>query len=370
VSRPSFASLFGGFRGVDIGAQAAGYELAWSLEYDPALAEVGAQLPGKVHVLDVLDADPRRFERVDVLHASPPCPNFSVAKTGRGETAQDQALAAKVAEFVTVLRPRVFTLENVYAYRLSESWASIENALHAAGYWFHLAHANAADFAVPQTRRRMIVRAVLGGWVPHLPEPEPWVGWYQAIEDLIPTLPESKFAEWQLARLPETMTMNGIRAFLVFDGMRMDDEPAQTICANRLGSKAFLVNTREGHHGGNPAAVMDDEPIYTLPATSSPARHKAWLSAGRVVSMTPRALARLQSFPDWYELPDKKSLAYKGIGNACPPLEFEKIYRKFVVDGVIPVAAQDFFAPVSRDRDADYGGLNETYRCFRSPERC
>jgi DNA (cytosine-5)-methyltransferase 1 len=332
VSRPSFASLFGGFRGVDIGAQAAGYELAWSLEYDPALAEVGAQLPGKVHVLDVLDADPRRFERVDVLHASPPCPNFSVAKTGRGETAQDRALAAKVAEFVTVLRPRVFTLENVYAYRLSESWASIENALHAAGYWLHLAHANAADFAVPQTRRRMIVRAVLGGWVPHLPEPEPWVGWYQAIEDLIPTLPESKFAKWQLDRLPETMTMNGTRAFLAFDGIRMDGESAQTICANEHGSKAFLVDGKLNDNSQSITVRNGHDPAFAVTTSHNNRDIKAWLSYGRVVKMTTRALARFQSFPDWYELPDKKSLAYKGIGNACPPLEFEKIYKEFVVD--------------------------------------
>lgn len=305
MSRPSFASLFGGFRGVDIGAQAAGYELAWSLEYDPALAEVGAQLPGKVHVLDVLDADPRRFERVDALHASPPCQNFSVAKTGRGETAQDRALAAKVAEFVTVLRPRVFTLENVYAYRLSKSWALIENALHAAGYWLHLAHANAADFAVPQTRRRMIVRAVLGGWVPYLPEPEPWVGWYQAIEDLIPSLPESRFAKWQLERL------------------------ANTPMGSR--SRAFLVDGKLSTSGDDKVLQIHDarEPVGTVVSSYSVYRGaRAWLSSGRVVSMTPRALARFQSFPDWYELPEKTSLACKGIGNACPPLEFEKIYRQ------------------------------------------
>ena len=29
----------------------------------------------------------------------------------------------------------------------------------------------------------------------------PWVGWYAAIEDILHTLPESKFAPWQIARL-------------------------------------------------------------------------------------------------------------------------------------------------------------------------
>jgi len=40
--------------------------------------------------------------------------------------------------------------------------------------------------------------------------------------------------------------------------------------------------------------------------------------------MTPRALARFQTFPDWYELPDTKSLACRIIGNAVPPLAMKK----------------------------------------------
>jgi len=48
-----------------------------------------------------------------------------------------------------------------------------------------------------------------------------------------------------------------------------------------------------------------------------------------VVKLTPRALARLQSFPDSYILPDKNTLACFGIGNAVPPLMVEKLYRQF-----------------------------------------
>jgi site-specific DNA-cytosine methylase len=36
--------------------------------------------------------------------------------------------------------------------------------------------------------------------------------------------------------------------------------------------------------------------------------------------MTPRALARFQSFPDDYQLPPLKRLACKIIGNAVPPV--------------------------------------------------
>jgi site-specific DNA-cytosine methylase len=52
---------------------------------------------------------------------------------------------------------------------------------------------------------------------------------------------------------------------------------------------------------------------------------RAWLSQGRVVRMTPRALARFQAFPDTYALPDGAALACRVIGNAVPPLLMQRI---------------------------------------------
>lgn len=333
----SFGSLFSGFGGADIGAQDAGLELAWGVELEPAIAAVAnANLGNHVQVLDILDANPHRFDRVDVLHASPPCPNFSVAKATRSETALDIALARKVAEFVTVLRPQVFTLENVYAYRLSKSWAIIEEALHAAGYWTNLAHVNSADFGVPQTRKRMIVRAVLGGWVPYLPPAEPWVGWYQAIEDLIPTLPESRFAKWQLDRLPEdvqTLLLDSKNMNQEFGKLyRQGIEPAVTVTTDHP-PRAFLVDGKLSTSGDEKSLQIHDavEPSGTVVSSHSAYRDaRAWLSRGRVVKMTTRALARFQSFPDTYELPDNNALACKGIGNAVPSLMYQKIIRQMV----------------------------------------
>ena len=173
----TFGSLFSGFGGADIGAMAAGLTPLWGVEFEGQIAAVANRnLGDHVRAADILACDPTDFPPVDVLHASPPCPNFSVAKAGGEETAQDIALAQRVADFVTTLGPGVFTLENVWAYRNSRSWRLIEDALYGAGYWLSIDHVNAADFGVPQTRKRMIVRAVRGGWVPMLPPAEPWVG--------------------------------------------------------------------------------------------------------------------------------------------------------------------------------------------------
>lgn len=377
----TFASLFSGFGGADIGAMQAGLTPLWGVEYIPEIAAVAnANLGNHIMVADILDLDPATFATVDVLHASPPCPNFSVAKAGAVETPHDLAMAQKVAAFVTTLRPRVFTLENVWGYRNSQSWAVIRDALYEAGYWLNVEHVNAADFGVPQTRKRMIVRAILGGWVPYLPAPVSWVGWYAAIEDLLPTLPESKLAPWQLARLPDDLRQSLLWAHgpIADDEppvMRQPDKPSMTLGTTSGPYNAVLIKGGDASGTGgrwravlvgnnanatSGARILPDagDPAATLRTDSGGRLQRAVLinseNAGQewggirswssqamtmstsstspkavfpfsVVAMTPRCLARFQSFPDWYELPIKKTLAARGIGNAVPPLLYQRI---------------------------------------------
>ena len=118
-----------------------------------------------------------------------------------------------------------------------------------------------------------------------------------------------------------------------------------------------IVNTREMHDPDSGAAYTargGDDPIYTIAATSNVSRNKA--SVGyRIVEMTPRALARFQGFPDWYQLPASKAhtkktgekfvtfqdelltpdsvgktLACRIIGNAVPPLFSWQLYRHLI----------------------------------------
>ena len=69
----TIATLFSGFDLAGQGAKAAGYKLAWGIEKEPAIAEVGNFNHGDhINVASILDCDPYDFERPGLLWASPP----------------------------------------------------------------------------------------------------------------------------------------------------------------------------------------------------------------------------------------------------------------------------------------------------------
>jgi DNA (cytosine-5)-methyltransferase 1 len=334
------ATIFSGGGGADIGLSQAGLGVRWGIEQDEAVAQVARENGLPVQVGDVTEVDPGSYEAVDVLHASPPCPNFSVAKTAGKETEEDVSLARGAVRFVRGVEPKLFTLENVWGYRKSDSWRLIREVLQGEGYRWNAWRLCVANYGVPQTRKRMIVAARKCGPRPtrppatHAEEPgggglfgeglSEWVGWYEAVQDLIPGLPETELADWQKDRLPDELVETTIVDTQpnARGQCRRGAEPTKTVAADPSGGvpRAVLVsnmNTEWGdgmHEGDEPSLTVTDQHGGRLRA----------MLGRRVVQMTPRCLARFQSFPDSYELPESKSLACRIIGNAVPPLAMRK----------------------------------------------
>lgn len=379
----TISTLFSGGEGVGIGAKAAGLQHLWGVEWDDDIASV-ARLNG----FNTLTGDVRdralmlSLLRPDVIHASPVCKNASNAKADGEESPEDIETADAVCAYIDHFRPDTFTLENVWGYRTFTAFAHIIECLNRNRYHVDFWHLNAANYGVPQTRQRLILVARLNGKplrpvatharpdkiTPMFDTRLPWIGWYAAIEDLIDTLPPSMFAPWQLERLPEEITetfasdMQNIGRDL---STREHAEPFTTVTATMMRRpiaepKAFIVNGTPNDNGVSVTTCAQDDPIYTMtgsmdkrPArafimlnansTSAVIRYedepspvqgnvervgnqpRAWLSQGRVVKMTPRALARFQSIPDWYILPDKVKLACTIIGNMVPPLLYQRV---------------------------------------------
>jgi DNA (cytosine-5)-methyltransferase 1 len=299
-------TLFTGGGLYDIGAEKAGFKPIWGVELNDKIASVARQ-----NGMNVLTGDVRYIGlQCDLpspnhIHASPPCPNFSLAKTDAKETELDIRLAESVCWFIKHKNPQTFTLENVSAYSYSESFKKIMKCLNENGYMTDIKTLNAADFGVPQTRRRMIVRASRFLLHPY-PSPVRWKGWYESIEDIIDELPESKFSPWQIERLPMTY-----KDFMIGNGTYSNP------------SKAFIVDGQKSNNGKNVSIRDGNEPVFTQLVSQEKKPLRAF-SGGRVVKMTIKALGRFQTVPDSY-----KGLTVKINGNGFPCDLAEAVMRTF-----------------------------------------
>jgi len=301
---------FAGVGGVDIALREFGFDIV-GVEIDNDIAEANRANGGNVITADIREINTRDYADYNLMHFSPPCPNFSQANARRRETNLDRIFGHTMAEFVALARPEYFTLENVWSYQRSEAWAIVENALLQNGYGVDFWHLNAANYGIPQTRKRMIVIARRDGRKPQKPFPthakcpdmftRVWVGWHEAIADLIPELPETNLAPWQIDRMPEE-----INTYLIMTGNK-----------NRNG-----IDNVPGRGWLKPSS-----PSNTVTASEHLDTRCCFMETGQVVALTPRALARLQGFPDWFQLPENRTLACRVIGNAVPPGLYRAILR-------------------------------------------
>ena len=371
MAKPTITTLFSGIGGADLGAIAAGFEPCEAVEFDPQLAELHkANIGGKCHVINILDCDPFKFEKVDLLHASPVCKSFSTANAKKEEKQLDIDCAKKVAEFIQVLQPLTFTLENVQAYGKSKAFNIILEMLYSQGYWVNYQVLNAADFGVPQSRRRLILIAVKSGFIPPLPPKKKHVGWYAAIADLVHDLPDSQLADWQIKALPSEIrehllvNVRASKSSMIGLDPKSQHNPSHTIPATvaKEVPKAILIeNTgarsdrplqtryetepcwtlramgQDGHyHRANALLIHPTDqrtmpvieatnPSFTLTSNQGGNHVKALLENAKIKSLDIACLARLQSFPDDYKWSGRKSLDGMGIGNSVPPLMYKAI---------------------------------------------
>lgn len=336
-------TLFSGMGVADYGIRAAGYHIVGAVEYTPAIADIYRRNHGDhVRVGDVRQMDWTMFPACDYLHASPPCPSFSSVNANRGETPDDIAVADAVCSAIATLQPRLFTLENVQGYHGSSSLRRIISTLERLDYAVEWRIVNAADYGVPQTRIRLVLVARSGGWMQPALDwgvPARWNGWYDAIADYIPDLPDTTLPPWQIQRMPTALRESMLISATNVNGltMRAAHTPAPTVLAAHNPFRAVLLST---HARGTPehnqytvAYRTAHEPAWTC--TAEPRQHiRALLLDScetthqptvRIVQLTPPCLARFQSIPDTAWLPLAPALAVKAIGNGYPSLLAQRI---------------------------------------------
>jgi len=344
-------SLFTGAGGLDIGLEAACFDVAICVESDPNARETlsinrpGWPLlePGDIHAHrpeDILAQARLKHGEPALLAGGPPCQPFSKAgywvngDAPRLSDPRSKTLTAYLA-MVEAALPQVILLENVngLSYNgkqeplqfLLDSIKRINNRAGTA-YEPMVFRLNSAEFGVPQIRERMYLVADRDGrlFAPpaatHAPPHrlngtlQPYVTSWDAIGDLdsddcaeslwargkwaalLPSVPEGRNYLWHTAR------MGGLPLF----GWR-----------TRFWS--FLLK------------LAKDRPSWTISAHPGPSTGPFHWRSRRLSVLE---LCRLQTFPDQYELRGGYGAARRQLGNAVPPLIGEilghEIARQFL----------------------------------------
>lgn len=154
--------LFAGPGGWDVGAAALDLHPI-GIENDPAACATryaAGLATWQQSVPDVTDDQLDRLAgHVDGLIASPPCQDFSKAGKGAGIDGDKGELMWQVPRWADALRPRWIACEQVPP---AEAWFRLfAHHLRAAGYSTWCGVLCAADYGVPQTRRRVFLLASL-----------------------------------------------------------------------------------------------------------------------------------------------------------------------------------------------------------------
>lgn len=314
----------------DIGAQLAGWQHVDGYEVDPQIAAVAIRNGFHVHVADICAVDYMLLPTADHLHVSPPCTSASLANPNAGETEMDIALGHAIARAIVAHQGATFSLENVWPYRTYAAFQAICAALQEQGFSIDIRHINAADYGVPQTRKRLILRAVRGRRVPTLQPTHqrhgdlfsaPWVSWYAAIADLLPTLPDTQPAPWQvrrLVRLPAFSFLIGMKNTGTQNPLRANDQPSFT-CTAEGGFRCYLIDgaSGDGLHGV-PTHRHAMQPSMTVTASERSYQRLVWPGVWK--QLTVQAYGRLQTLPDSYQGATRRI-----IGNGVPCLLARRI---------------------------------------------
>ena len=95
--------------------------------------------------------------RIDLLLASPECRNHTCAKGSAPRDEASRATAMLVVEYARFLQPRWLVLENVIYMRPWSRYEELKRNLRELGYHLDERTFDAADFRVPQTRKRLFL---------------------------------------------------------------------------------------------------------------------------------------------------------------------------------------------------------------------
>ncbi len=352
MSRPIGIDLFAGAGGMSLGFEQAGFDIVAAVEIDPIhCATHEYNFPDTTticaSVIDLTGAEIRRRAKlgtkdIDVVVGGAPCQGFSLMGKRAFEDPRNQ-LVFHYVRIVQELNPKYCVFENVRGLTLGKHAQFLEElivALDLAGYDVLTPYQvlNAADYGVPQDRRRLFLVGTRKGLrSPDYPAPSDY---RISVADAIGDLPNAdSFDELNLSDVVpvewETMSNYG-RKLRGFDRDPHDYSYPRNFDPNLLTCSIRTQHTTssQARFAATPQGKTDPISRFrrleltglcnTLRAGTDSARgaHTSPRPIHPLFSrvITVREAARLHSYPDWFRLHATKWHGCRQIGNSVPPL--------------------------------------------------
>jgi DNA (cytosine-5)-methyltransferase 1 len=284
-----------GAGGQALGIERAGFQHRVLIDNDPdCVATLRLnRLDWNVRRRDINKINAQRYAGVDLLAGALPCPPLNAAGQQLGE-ADERHLLPGMLRLVDQVQPKAVMLETVpglLAPRFAAYRDGLSKEFESRGYVTHIKLFNAADFGVPQSRRRIVIVALKAKY--------------------------AKCFKWPQERSVEIRNVGDV----LFDLMREDGWKGAEMWRAAANSPAPVLVGGSKKLGG---------------ADLGPSRSRAaWAKLGvnglsladappaedymGMPRLTLKMVKRLQGLPDVWEVTGGKTAAYRQLANAFSP---------------------------------------------------
>ena len=177
--QPIAIDLFSGSGGLTLGLKKAGFKVVGGVELDSLSAESYRKNHHDVHLWEEdirgIDLEAVKAElgiesgELHLLAGCPPCQGFSTIRTRKKSVAVEDprnALVSEFIRFVAGLLPKAIMLENVPGLASYDGFTKVVAKLEALGYSCNYEVFDAADYGIPQRRKRLVLVGSRKGAIP------------------------------------------------------------------------------------------------------------------------------------------------------------------------------------------------------------
>lgn len=334
---PTAIDLFSGCGGLSLGLLRAGFSVLAAVEIDLKAQETYRLNHGDVRLYseDIRSLDASRVlhdvgldpGQLDLLAGCPPCQGFSRLRTKNQQPSVDDErnnLVGDFVRFVRVMLPKTVMLENVPALEKDVRFLAMQDELIRLGYRLVVHVLNAAEYAVPQRRKRLIM---LASRVhdPAIAEASPG---RVTVRDVLGPMEAPSRSKDRLHALPERRSQavkELIKRIPKNGGSRRDLSVEHQLACHRRTDGFYDVYGR----------MAWDEVSPTITSGCHNPSKGRFLHPSRNRTITLREAAMLQGFPSNYRFDvrhGKESIALM-IGNALPP-PFIEAHASSLLEGL------------------------------------